>query len=173
MIPNDLEQEVEDAMPFSRKLFRLRTQRGWTQQEMARMIGIDAAQIQSYETGNASPTLEVIRSMARALNVSADELVFDERERAIFKNFSDQRLLNLFRRISRMSPDEQAAFCAFLEKVDIKNYRFDGVYKPNDDEWSRDMREVMAAFRRGAEDFSDNEIDAIVDEAVGAVRQTG
>jgi hypothetical protein len=99
MIPNDSEQEVEDTVPFSRKLSRLRTQKGWTQQEMA--------------------------------------------------------------------------VCAFFEKVDIKNHRFDGVYNPIEDEWSRSMREVMAAFRRGAKEFSDNEIDAIVDEAVGAGRQTG
>ena len=34
-----------------------------------------------YEAEETQPTLEVIRNMARALSVSADTLVFDEKER--------------------------------------------------------------------------------------------
>jgi transcriptional regulator with XRE-family HTH domain len=38
-------------------------------------------QLSCYESGSSQPTLEVIRKIAVALSVSADELIFDENER--------------------------------------------------------------------------------------------
>ncbi|MFH1147499.1 MAG: hypothetical protein V1736_07310 [Pseudomonadota bacterium] len=39
-----------------------------------------------------------------------------------------------------------------------------------DADWSRQMRKVVAELRKGAEEYSDEEIEAIIDEAVQAVR---
>jgi len=42
-----------------------------------------------------------------------------------------------------------------------------------DSSWSQQMRSVVDEFRNGAEDYSDDEIESIVNEAVNAVRKAG
>ena len=64
-------------MPFAEKLSKLRNERGLTQKEMASLIGVGIAQMRRYEKGKTSPTLEVIKNIARTLGISADELIFD------------------------------------------------------------------------------------------------
>jgi len=44
-------------------------------------VGIHVTQLSRYESGSSQPTLDVIRKIAVALSVSADELIFDENER--------------------------------------------------------------------------------------------
>ena len=41
---------------------------------------------------------------------------------------------------------------------------------PKDEDWSKEMKSVVSEFRKGAEEYSDDEIENIVDEAVNAVR---
>ena len=67
-------------MPFAEKLAKLRKDKGFTQQELAQRAGIGIAQMRRYEKGNSSPTLEVIKNIAKTLAVTADELTFDEGE---------------------------------------------------------------------------------------------
>lgn len=52
----------------------------------------------------------------------------------------------------------------------IKN-RLEAIMPPKTDTiWSREMEKVVSELRKGAEKYSDEEIDEIVDEAVKAVR---
>ena len=61
---------------FPEHLAQLRKGRGFTQPQLAEKIGLHVAQIRRYEAGTSQPTLDVIRSLAVALGVSADELLF-------------------------------------------------------------------------------------------------
>jgi transcriptional regulator with XRE-family HTH domain len=45
------------------------------------MVGIHISQIQRYEDGQIQPTLDAIRKLAMALNVSTDMLLFEKDER--------------------------------------------------------------------------------------------
>ena len=66
---------------FAEILKRLRQEKGLSQQELADLIGVHVRQISKYEMGTSLPTLERIRRMAEALDVSADELVFGATKR--------------------------------------------------------------------------------------------
>ena len=68
-------------MSFSKRLAAVRKERGLTQQQMSEVIGIHLSQIKRYESGDTQPSLEVLRKIALALNISADTLLFDEDER--------------------------------------------------------------------------------------------
>ena len=57
-------------MPFAEKLTRLRKDKGFTQQELAQRAGIGIAQMRRYEKGNSSPTLEVIKNIAKTRRLS-------------------------------------------------------------------------------------------------------
>ncbi|HVW84326.1 MAG TPA: helix-turn-helix transcriptional regulator, partial [Bryobacteraceae bacterium] len=66
---------------FPQHLAALRKQHGLTQQQLAERIGIHAVQLRRYEAGSSQPTLDVIRKIATALQVSADMLLFGKNER--------------------------------------------------------------------------------------------
>ena len=164
--------QLEDsAMPFAQKLSKLRNERGLTQQEMAGLIGVGIAQMRRYEKGNSSPTLEVIKNIARTLGVSADELIFDENERVAAAKILDRKLLEQFEQISKLSAHDKEAVKTILESMILKGRLEDVMPSRTDAAWSKQMRSVVDEFRQGAAQFSDDEIESIVDEAVDAVRK--
>jgi len=104
------------AMEFPERLAALRKTRGLTQQALADQVGLAVLQIRRYEGGTSQPTLDVIRRLAIALGVSADMLVFDEKERG-----PSEALRYQFETVSRMSEHDQEVIRELLDAVIVKN----------------------------------------------------
>lgn len=64
------EPERKDRHP----LYWLRTERGWTMEELAAISGVRSSQICLYETGATQPRLENAFRLAFAFNVTVDFL---------------------------------------------------------------------------------------------------
>jgi len=158
-------------MPFAQKLSKLRNERGLTQQEMAGLIGVGIAQMRRYEKGNSSPTLEVIKNIARTLGISADELIFDENERVAAAKILDRKLLEQFEQISNLGTRDKQAVKTILESMILKGRLEEVMPSHTDAAWAKQMRSMVDEFRQGTKDFSDQDIESIVDEAVDAVRK--
>ena len=60
------------------KIRDLRSARGWTQEELGRMLNVQKAAISKYEKGIASPSNEVLKKMSSIFNVSTDYLLDNE-----------------------------------------------------------------------------------------------
>jgi transcriptional regulator with XRE-family HTH domain len=90
----------------------LRKQKGMTQQQLAERIGVHVAQIRRYEAGTSQPTLDVVRSLAVALGVSADELLFAKDERG-----PDEALKLQFEAVSRFDPETKKVVQQVLESM--------------------------------------------------------
>jgi len=104
------------TMTFSRRLTQIRKgKKKLTQQQMADTIGIHVSQIKRYESGDTQPSLEVIRKIALALNISADVLLFDEDERGVSNDFKMQ-----FEALSQLPAEEQRVVMEVLESLIIK-----------------------------------------------------
>lgn len=56
------------------KLKKLREERGLSQKEIAKKIGVSRETISAYETGRAKPSLDVALKLAKILKVSVEEL---------------------------------------------------------------------------------------------------
>ena len=157
-------------MPFSEKLSKLRNARGFTQEQMAQMAGVGIAQIRRYEKGKSSPTLGVIKNIAKTLGISADELLFDKGENVASSRIMDRRLLEQFELVSVLGTSDKKAVMTIIDSMIIKS-RLEEIFPSHSDTaWTKDMRKVVAELKKGAEAYSDDEIDSIVDEAVIAVR---
>ena len=157
-------------MPFAEKLSKLRKEKGLTQQEMAQRAGVGIAQMRRYEAGKSSPTLEVIKNIAKTLKISSDELIFDKNEGFVPSKVLERKLLEQFEMIKKLNPHDKHAIETIIESMIIKN-RLEEIMPPKTDStWSKEMHEVVADFRKGAEAYSDKEINDIVDDAVKAVR---
>jgi transcriptional regulator with XRE-family HTH domain len=103
-------------MPFSDRLTNLRKQRGLTQEALADLIKITKTQVYRYECGTSQPTLEVIKNIAIALSVSADELIFEKDERK-----PDDSLSLLMEGVNRLNTDEKHVIREMIEGMLVKH----------------------------------------------------
>jgi transcriptional regulator with XRE-family HTH domain len=53
----------------------LRRQRGWTQVEMAEMLGVDRSYLSEIETGKKDPSLRVLKTIADGFKLSLSQLL--------------------------------------------------------------------------------------------------
>lgn len=104
------------TMEFSERLVHLRKHKQLTQQALADAAGVSASILKRYESGNAQPTLPVLRRLAIALGVTGDTLLFDKDERG---PGDDLRLH--FEAVARMSPEEQQVVRSLLEGMILKH----------------------------------------------------
>lgn len=100
------------AMDFPERLVTLRKQHGYTQQQLADLIGTHMSQLKRYEAGTSQPTLEVLRKLAIALSVSADLLLFDKDERGPDDAFRLQ-----FEAVTKLDPDEKDALRRVIDSM--------------------------------------------------------
>lgn len=157
-------------MAFANKLAEIRKSRNLTQQELAEKAGIGISQMRRYEKGSSSPTLEVIKNLAITLGVSTDELIFDNNERIAASRILDKELLHQFETVSSLTPRDIDAVKTVLESIILKNRIEEIIPGQNKRSWEEDMREVQKRFRKKAANYSEREIEDIINEAVTEVR---
>ena len=103
-------------MIFPQKLAAMRKAKGYTQQALADKVGIHVTQIKRYEAGTAQPTLEVFRNVILALNVSADEMLFEKQERG-----PDDDLRFHFEAVSKLQAQEKTVIKELIEGMLLKH----------------------------------------------------
>ena len=64
----------EDSKKLGKNLKMIRTRKSITQIEIANILGADRSFVSNIENGKNNPTLSTISSLAKALEVSVDEL---------------------------------------------------------------------------------------------------
>ena len=62
-------------MMFNERLKKYREEKGRTQAQLSELAGITTRQIQNYEGGKARPRLDAAEKIAKALNITTDELL--------------------------------------------------------------------------------------------------
>ncbi len=64
---------------FGNFLYKLRTEKGLTQSELGKMLGVSDAAISKWENGEAMPRLAKLQQLANIFNISVNELATGER----------------------------------------------------------------------------------------------
>ncbi|MCI9575962.1 MAG: helix-turn-helix transcriptional regulator [Clostridiales bacterium] len=62
-------------MEFHERLKKLRTEKGFTQKQVAEKLGMAVRQYQRYEHGERKPTYDVIIELCGCFEISSDELL--------------------------------------------------------------------------------------------------
>jgi transcriptional regulator with XRE-family HTH domain len=70
----------EALSPLAQNLRRLRTERGWSQGELAERIGVHLTHVSRVETGKYTPGLDFVVKAAGAFGVTVDDLVTEHPE---------------------------------------------------------------------------------------------
>lgn len=157
-------------MAFANKLTEIRKNKNLTQQELAEKVGVGISQMRRYEKGSSSPTLDVIKNLAITLGVSTDELIFDNSERVAASRILDKELLMQFETVSSLTPRDIDAVKTVLESIILKNRIEEIIPGQNKRSWEQDMREAQKNFRKKAANYSEQDIEDIINEAVTEVR---
>lgn len=157
-------------MSLGQNLAKFRKEKGLTQQDLVSLSGVAISQIRRYETDKSSPSLDVIIKLAKSLGVSIDEMVFDKATGVAAGKIMDRELLEQFETVSSMGEDEKYVVKRMLEGIIVK-HQVEKIMPPKADKaWSERFREITDKLAQGARDYSQDEIDSVIDEAVEAVR---
>ena len=158
-------------MSFGKNLAKFRKQRGLTQEELVKLSGVGISQIRRYETDKSTPSLDATIRLVKALGVSIDEMVFDKTTAIASNKIIDRELLEQFEMISYMDEEERSLVKKILEGVIVKN-QVEKLLKPKPEKpWSQRFREITDRLAQGAKDYSQDDIEKVIDEAVAEVRK--
>lgn len=108
--------KAKRQMDFGQRLAGFRKEKGLTQQALAELINVHVIQVRRYEADASQPTLDVIRRLAVALQVSADVLIFGADERG-----PDGDLRLQFEAVSKFAAEEKQVIKALLEGMILKH----------------------------------------------------
>lgn len=64
-----------ESAKLGRNLKRIRAEKGMTQGDIVRTLGVSRSFVSNIESGKTNPTLSTITNLAKALGVSSDELL--------------------------------------------------------------------------------------------------
>lgn len=103
-------------MSFSARFLQLRKQHGLTQPQMADKVGIHLTQVRRYESGEAQPSLDILKRIAVTFNVSADWLIFEEGERE-----PQDELKLRFEAVKQMDEEELRSVNSILDAMILKH----------------------------------------------------
>ena len=111
-------------MSFGDNLKKIRADKNISQGGLAKLINVHASHISRYERNLTSPTIEVAKTIANALEVSIDVLVYGSNEQIINNKIKDEELLQLFNKVQQLNKEDvisvKAMLNAFVFQKEIK-----------------------------------------------------
>ncbi len=108
---------------FAKRLKEARLERGYTQNRLAQLSGVNANAIAKYETKVIIPSVETLKKLAEALEVSADYFVFDQAKMEGVPRIADPELYERYFILESFSNEERDAALFLLDSL-IARHRF-------------------------------------------------
>jgi transcriptional regulator with XRE-family HTH domain len=113
--------ERQSKTTLSTLLKEGRTNKGISQQELAKLAGVHYTNIGRYERGDASPSADVLNKIASALELSPDYLMNGTLENKAKDILKDEKLLIQFKKIEQLSEDKKTLLIEFIDGFIFKN----------------------------------------------------
>ena len=100
---------------FGENMLTVRKQKGMTQQELGKVIGLDKRVISKYENGQTIPSIKVAIQIAQALQVSLDYLAGSDKSLFI----DDQEIIQLLKNYNDLADDIKITLKNMLKALTI------------------------------------------------------
>jgi len=122
MMKNAQKKGVSVKKPdFNVRFAAVRRDRGLTLQELADKAKVHISHIQRIEAGKSQPTVEILKRLAEALDVSIDLLVFDRATETAARRLKDKELIDQFAAIDSFNDDDKLVVKKVLAALIIKH----------------------------------------------------
>ncbi len=105
---------------FGQRVASARRERGMTQGELADKTGVHISHIQRIEANNSQPTVDVLKRLAEALEVSLDLLVFERASEVATRQMVDRELVAQFAAIEDFNDTDKQAIKTILAAMIVK-----------------------------------------------------
>lgn len=102
---------------FARRLKEARTARGYTQVRLSQMCGLPSNATAKYETEVIIPSIETLKKLAEALEVSADYFVFDQAKMEGVPKIADPALYERYFVLESLTEHEREAALFLLDSL--------------------------------------------------------
>ena len=122
IIMSKRDPQLKGKQSFGERMAQLRTAAGYSQRDLAAEIGISQRMIAYYEKQTQHPPTHLLPALARALGVTADQLLGTEKVKSNGKG-KDSRLWRRFSQIEKMDAKEKRKIIQ-LPDTFIENERF-------------------------------------------------
>jgi transcriptional regulator with XRE-family HTH domain len=109
-------------MQFGDKISQLRKEKGFSREELGKIIGTSAAIIGRYERNDMKPSIEIATNIAKALEVSLDYLVGNSTEL-----IKDKKILERLESISKMPENKKSELLNVIDAY-IRDFRTKQAY---------------------------------------------
>lgn len=105
---------------FGKTLGAIRKARGLTQKELAEKISVSQRMINYYECESVHPPVALLPDLARALNLSIEQLLGVKaiRDAALSQ---DKRLMRRLKLLQELPPKDQKMAMAFIKSLHVKS----------------------------------------------------
>lgn len=109
-------QRLSTPMSFPERLVEARHAANMTQTQLAKASGISLSQVKKYEGGDTGPSLIAIRKLCLALQITSDQLVFDNVGQS-----DDDALRLAFGAMRRFDPEDKAVATKLLQALILQH----------------------------------------------------
>jgi transcriptional regulator with XRE-family HTH domain len=100
---------------IGQRLSRFRRERGFTQEQLASVIGINQVLISKYENGSLKISTEMLIRFANILKVSTDSILGIDKKNTKPHETPSLKVLKRVSKISKLPPDKQKAILKTLD----------------------------------------------------------
>jgi transcriptional regulator with XRE-family HTH domain len=108
-------------MTIGDRIKRLRQEKGWSQAQLAKKLKTHPKQVSKYERGINLPSTEVLVRMTQIFNVSADFLIFEDRNEKDQSSIADRELVQKLSEIDKLSEQDKAIVKGVLDTFIVKS----------------------------------------------------
>jgi transcriptional regulator with XRE-family HTH domain len=108
-------------MELGEKIKTLRKRQGLSQEELAERVEINSTHLSRLETGKYQPSIDVLKRLAEALEVSADHLLSAEAEEPAEVHIRNKPLADRIRLIDSLEESDQQALIQVIDSMLTKH----------------------------------------------------
>ena len=99
--------EMDAKLLLGMRLRKFRKENGYSQSHIANVLGIERSTYTYYETGKTTPSISVLKLLAKIYNVSLMELLMDESQAGQLRDSSRSDSFDHIKYIYDLSADER------------------------------------------------------------------
>lgn len=109
-------KHLTEGEPFGKRMANLRKAAGYTQEDLAKELGVSQRVITYYEAETHHPPTHLLPSIAKALGVTTDQLLGVEKGTEKNKP-KDSRLKRRFSQVEKLPESEKKHIAQYLDRV--------------------------------------------------------
>lgn len=104
-------------MGLKENIRKLRSEKGWSQTDLAKKIGIHLTHINRIEKGKINPSLDVAAKIAEALEVSLDYLISEDEGEFKEVKIEDKSLAQRIKLLNTLDPEDRNVIIRVIDSM--------------------------------------------------------